>query len=455
MQTDTVDISSVIPYARNPRRNEAAVAKVAASLQEFGWRQPIVVDEDMVVVAGHTRLEAARTLSMEEVPIHIATGLTPEQIKAYRLADNRVGQEAEWDAELLRLELGELEGMDFALDLTGFDDDELLELMADPFEEAETGPDEVPEPPEDPVTVVGDVWLLGNHRLMCGDCRDSDSVKTLMGGEHINVAVTSPPYAEQREYDVSSGFNPIAPDDYVDWYSCVAANIMAHIANDGSYFLNIKPPAIGLDTHLYVMDLVIAHVRSWGWHFATEFCWERNGVPKGVTRRFKNQFEPVYQFAKGEWKMRPDAVRHESNNVPKARGKGAGNTSWANHQGGESFVASDHQCEVGFEWFGDQIEKGLAYPGNRLPTFIGSHEALGHAAAFPVGLPNFFIKAYTDEDDTVYDPFMGSGSTLIAAEQTGRRGHGMELSPTYCDVIVRRWENFTGKKAERVAPGQG
>ena len=174
MQISTVDIGAVIPYARNPRRNDAAISKVAASLKEFGWRQPIVVDDQMVVVAGHTRLEAARTLSMEEVPIHIATGLTPEQIKAYRLADNRVGQEAKWDEELLRLELGELEGMDFALDLTGFDSDELLELMADPFEEGETDPDEVPEPPEEPVTKPGDLWLLGQHRLLCGDSTNAD-----------------------------------------------------------------------------------------------------------------------------------------------------------------------------------------------------------------------------------------------------------------------------------------
>ena len=129
MRTDTVAIGSVVPYARNPRRNGAAVSKVAASLKEFGWRQPIVVDEQMVVVAGHTRLEAARSLGMGEVPIHIAAGLTPEQIKAYRLADNRVGQEAEWDQELLRLELGELEGMDFDIEATGFDAEELKDII--------------------------------------------------------------------------------------------------------------------------------------------------------------------------------------------------------------------------------------------------------------------------------------------------------------------------------------
>ena len=142
MQTDTVGISSVIPYARNPRRNEAAIAKVAASLQEFGWRQPIVVDEDMVVVAGHTRLEAARTLNMEQVPVHIARGLTPEQIKAYRIADNRVGQEAEWDEELLRLEIGELESSGFDIDLTGFHPSEfVLDEIDYSLLEEETGVD--------------------------------------------------------------------------------------------------------------------------------------------------------------------------------------------------------------------------------------------------------------------------------------------------------------------------
>jgi ParB-like chromosome segregation protein Spo0J len=201
MQINNVAIGAVVPYARNPRRNDAAISKVAASLQEFGWRQPIVVDAEMVVVAGHTRLEAARSLGMGEVPIHVATGLTPEQIKAYRLADNRVGQEAEWDEELLRLELGELESMDFALDLTGFDSDELLELMADPFEEGQTDPDEVPDLPEEPVTVAGDVWLLGNHRLVCGDSTNADDVAKCLNGVEPHLMVTDPPYGV--EYDAN------------------------------------------------------------------------------------------------------------------------------------------------------------------------------------------------------------------------------------------------------------
>src|SRR4029077_9884727 len=180
----------------------------------------------------------------------------------------------------------------------------------------------------------GDLWILGAHRVACGDCRDPDVVAHLLGERRVNMGFTSPPYAEQRGYDASSGFKRIKPDDYVEWFAPVAANVAAHLADDGSWFVNIKPAGGGLDTELYVFDLVLAHARQWGWHFATEFCWERAGVPKGVTQRFKNQFEPVYQFARNRWKMRPDAVRYHSDNVPVAGGPGSGNTTWKHAQGG-------------------------------------------------------------------------------------------------------------------------
>jgi site-specific DNA-methyltransferase (adenine-specific) len=314
------------------------------------------------------------------------------------------------------------------------------------------------EPPTDPVTQPGDVWRLGQHRIICGDCRDAKVVTGLVDGAKVNVAFTSPPYADRREYDETSGFKPIPPDEYVDWFEPVAAAVRAVLASDGSWFVNIKPGVTpdGLDAEPYVLDLVLAHVRRWGWHWATEYCWERNGVPKSVTRRFKNQFEPVYQFTLGEWKMRPDAVRHYSENVPVAGGPGVGDTGWANSQGGNgsmfgaakrrrsgtSKAISDVQGTS--KDAGEFIQPGMAYPGNRLPTFAGTHTATGHTAAFPVGLPAFFIKAYTDPGDVVYDPFMGSGSTMIAAEQEGRTAYGCEISPAYCDIIARRYQDLTG-----------
>ena len=303
--------------------------------------------------------------------------------------------------------------------------------------------------PRIPATKPGDLWCLGNHRIMVGDCRDSHSIAKLFGTSNANLVFTSPPYASQRTYDESSGFKPILTADYVEWFSPIAKNIKSVIAPDGSYFLNIKPSVDGIDTDLYVFDLVIAHVRQWGFHFATEFCWERSGVPKSVTQRFKNQFEPIYQFAVDHWKMRPDAVRHISDNVPKAGGVGSSVSGMfggaKKRRNGSSARMSGVQGQNVAP--GEYIGQGLAYPGNRLPTFSGSHEALGHTAAFPTGLPEFFIKAYTDANDIVFDPFMGSGSTLIAAEKTQRIGMGIEISPGYCDVIVKRWQDFTGKKA--------
>jgi DNA modification methylase len=465
MTVEDWPLERITPYPKNARKiTQQAIDVVAKSLQEFGWQQPIVVDAQGVIIAGHTRHAAAKQLGWTTAPVHVATNLTPAQVKAYRLMDNRSHEYAGWEMELLGTELLELKGFGLDLSLTGFTGSEIDRLVGPTA--GLTDPDEVPEAPEQPVTKPGDLWVMGEHRLLCGDCRRINDTMLLFGGARANLVFTSPPYAEQRHYDESSGFRPIPPDEYVEWFGPVAAGIESVITEDGSYFLNIKPSCEGLDTELYVFDLVMAHVRKWGWHFATEFCWERNGVPKSVTQRFKNQFEPIYQFARGRWKMRPDAVRHESDNVPTAGGPGSGETSWANKQGGfgaesvpGSFGAAKKrrngtskaipEVQGVAKDAGEYIMPGLAYPGNRIPPLMATHRATGHTAAFPVGLPEFFIKAFTDPGDTVYDPFMGSGSTLIAAHQNQRAGYGMELSPAYCDVIVTRWQNFTGQEARR------
>lgn len=430
----------LIDYARNPRKNDHAVDRVSAAIKEFGFRVPIIAKSDGLVVDGHLRLKAAKKLGIVTVPVLLADDLSPAQIKAFRLSVNKMAELADWDDEMLAVELTDLKDMGFDLDLTGFSTDEIEALLAPVGTEGLTDEDAVPEVPEAPVTVLGDVWLLGKHRVMCGDCRDFALVEKVMNGVKINVAITSPPYASQRKYDESSGFKPISPNDYVDWYQDVAANIIANLQHDGSYFCNIKPNAEELKRELYVFDLVLAHVRDWGWNFAEEFCWERAGIPQQVARRFKNQFEPIYHFTKGEWKFRPEAVKHESKAVPKALGKGAGDTNAAKRQGHVSAI------------YGNDIAAGMAYPGNRLPTFQSA--ALGHPAAYPVGLPEFFIKAYSDEGDVVYDPFMGSGSTLIAAEKNGRIACGLELSPKYVDLIICRWQEFTGQTATLESDGK-
>lgn len=194
MKVELIEIGRVVPYARNPRRNEGAIAKVAASIKEYGFRQPIVVDEEMVIIAGHTRLQAAQQLGLKKIPVHIATGLTQAQVKAYRLADNRTHEDSEWDEELLAIELGELDELGFDLDLTGFEAIELEELLGGSSMNGLTDDDEVPEAPAVAVSKEDDIWLMGEHRLICGDSTKAKTMKALMGDELADMVFTDPPY---------------------------------------------------------------------------------------------------------------------------------------------------------------------------------------------------------------------------------------------------------------------
>jgi DNA modification methylase len=447
MRLELVPLDQLATWPGNPKAHD--LDGLGESFDRFGFVEPVVFDEGTQrLVAGHGRRERLMAMKSQGLPppgrvelagngdwlVPVLRGVSfadAREAEAYLLASNRLVEAGGWDsAELIAMLASHTED----LSGIGWSADEVAKLVADVGRASAIGTvvaedEAVVQLPKTPVTKSGDVWVLGRHRLICGDCRDQSVVQRVVTAP-VNVAFTSPPYASQRKYDESSGFEPIHPDKYVAWFEAVQSNVRTVLASDGSFFVNIKPSVNGLDTSLYVFDLVSAHVRKWGWHFATEYCWERIGVPKWVEQRFKNQFEPIYQFVTERWKMRPEAVRHESQNVP-----GRGGACAADMQGtGESLS--------------DNSAPGLAYPGNRLPAFAPG-PSLGHAAAFPVGLPAFFIRAYTDPSDHVFDPFIGSGTTLIAAEQLDRVCFGTEISPAYCDVIVERWQNLTGQKAQR------
>ncbi len=274
------------------------------------------------------------------------------------------------------------------------------------------------------------------YAVMCGDCRDLPTVRRLMDGEKAQVVITSPPYAAQREYDKSSGFEPIPPDKYIEWYKAVADNVAAVLAPDGSYFLNIKEHAQDGQRHLYVKKLVIAHVEQWGWRFVDEFCWRNtaNGVPGGWPNRMKNAWEPVFHFCRQSTiKFRPTAVGDESDEVVK-------------------YAASNPKARSGSGLLGvgASKEKGVARHSNVVE--VKSESAQGtHSAPYPVGLAKFFIQAFSDPGDLIFDPFGGSASTLVAALLTGRRGRMTELSPTYCDVAVSRLLKQDAKLSPRLA----
>jgi DNA modification methylase len=441
-----VSLDRLDPLPGNPRVGD--VDAVAASYAEFGQRKPIVARRTGTgrgeVEAGNTQLAAARSLGWDEIAV---VWVDDDELRgaAFALADNHTAELGSYDRVALADMVGLVAAEPELLAATAYTADDLALLMAGLEDDADgPGLDEIPDTAP-AHTAPGDLWILGGHRLMCGDCRDPEVVADLLAGVTVNLAVTSPPYATRRKYDETSGFVPIPPDDYVDWFEPVAANVADHLAEDGSWLVNIKPEAEDLDTSLYVVDLVAAHVRRWGWHYATEFCWERSGVPKHATLRLKNAFEPVYQFARNRWRFRSQNVRVRTETSIINHGPGVGATSLHLLQGigGDAVIPDERKGGPGW-----------AFPSNRLPTFSGSYEAVGHTAAFPVGLPGFFARLFTDPGDIVFDPFVGSGSTILAAQVEGRVGYGIELSAGYVDIACRRFERVTGIVPTRASTGE-
>jgi DNA modification methylase len=446
-------LKRLAPYHRNPRtHSDEQVTQIAASIAEFGFCNPILVDSRDGIVAGHGRLLAAKKLGLAEVPVIVLDHLDETQRRAYLLADNRLSELAGWDHELLALELKEIADAGFDPTLAGFDskevDDFLASLERDAEAEAEQAGDAIPQLPAEAVTKPGDLWLIGPHRLICGDCRDRGVIARLFEDRKANVVITSPPYATQRQYDPSSGFAPVAPEKYVAWFQDVAATVESVLAPGGSYFLNIKAHAEEGERHTYVMDLVLAHKRQWGWRFVDEFCWRKtdDGVPGGWSNRFKNAWEPIYHFSRErKIKFRPREVGHWSDdcfdyspdNPKSTSGSGLLGTG---PRGAAADKGKNHAAWQTTRRNANDLEGrhgGLARPSNVIEAKTESSQG-NHSAPFPRAIPEFFIKAFSDAGDVIFDPFAGSGTTLVAAGLLERSGFGVEISPAYCDVILRR-----------------
>ena len=451
------------PYEKNARlHSPEQVAQIAGSIAEFGFVNPILVDSNAGIIAGHGRLAAARKLGLAEVPVVVLDHLTETQRRAYVIADNRLAENATWDTKLLAAELRDLEREGMNISLVGFTEEEMAAMLAlDDEQERASVEEEIPAEPADPVTRAGDVWTIGPHRLVCGDCRDRKTLRLLFS-DHVwaNVCITSPPYATQREYDPASGFKPIPPDEYVDWYRDVVAGIEAALAPDGSYFLNIKEHADDGERSLYVKDLVLAHRRQWGWRFVDEFCWRKtdNGVPGGWNNRFKNAWEPVFHFSRQQQiKFRPKRVGPESedcfdyspNNPKSTSGSGLlgtgprGGAADAGNAWQRSSAATNSEGRF----------SGVARPSNVIEVKSESSQG-SHSAPFPRALLEFFLLAFSDPGDVIFDPFLGSGTTIAAAHLLDRIGYGCEISPAYCDVILQRTMNLSGETAVLRATGQ-
>lgn len=406
-------IDRPIPYARNPRKNAGAVPKVAASIKEFGWKQPIVVDTDGVVIAGDTRLKAARSLGLVYVPVIVASDLSAEQVKAYRLADNRTGEEAEWDDSLLALEIEDLRLASYSLALTAFDAAELKVLAA--IQNATpvgfTEPDDAPalDPDKPTVSILGDVWILGAHRLVCGDATLVDLVKKLMGDELADLVITDPPYnvdyVGKTKDALKISNDAMEGDDFLQFLSDAFGNAALHSGKGAGIYV-FHADTEGLNFRQALL--------TGGWHLSQCCVWVKNSMVMG-RQDYHWQHEPVL-FAHLPFEPEHDPIL----------------VGWK--------LGAAHR------WYSDRRQTTVW-------NFDRPTRSAEHPTMKPIDLLEYAMTNSSQPGDVVLDMFGGSGSTLIAAEKIGRVARLVELDPKYCDVIVRRWQQFTGKAATRPTDG--
>jgi len=427
------DIDSIRPYERNPRVNDGAVKAVAKSIQAFGFRQAIVVDADGVIIAGHTRLKAAQQLGLAKVPVHVAKDLTPEQVKAYRLADNKTGELATWDFEILPIELNELRESGFDLDLLAFDEEELGKLLTEGagVREGLTDPDDVPEPPDEAVTQRGDLWVLGEHRLMCADAGSQEDLDKLLGGQAVNLLNTDPPYNVRLE--------PRSHNAVAAARAAGNSSIFHHQAMDEAIHGKSKPTHQKLrpkDRPLindFVSDEEFAQMLlAW---FGNAARVMKPGASFYIWGGYANISNyPIALKASGLYfsqaivwhKMHPVLTRKDFLGAFELAFYG-----WA-EGAGHNFYGPNNIQDL---WAVKKINP----------------QSMIHLTEKPVELAVRAMQYSSKPGENVLDLFGGSGSTLIACEQTDRKAFLMEIDPLYADVIVQRWEKFSGKKAERIA----
>lgn len=390
-------VASLIPYARNSRtHSDEQVGQIAASIKEWGFTNPILVDIDGEIIAGHGRLLAAQKLNIDEVPTMTAVGWSEAQKRAYVIADNKLALNAGWDNEMLKVELDGLKDLDFDIDLTGFNADELADLFPESEKAGLTDEDDVPEAPDKPVTVEGDIWVLGNHRLMCGDSTSIDAVEKLMDGSKADMVFTDPPYnidygnIKHPKFKVRSIENDnMSGSDFSDFCAAFAASIKAFC--DGCIYV-FGPPAA--DGRLMFTEL------DKMFHCSTTVVWNKDQFTLG-RGKYQNKYEPCW-------------------------------FGW--NKTGSAFIDDRKLTNV---WDFPRPKKSDLHPTMKPVELV--ENAIGHASNIG-GL--------------VMDLFGGSGTTAIACEKTSRNCRLMELDSKYCDVIIQRWQDFTGKQAVHEATGK-
>jgi DNA modification methylase len=417
LQVPVADLSHDPANARkHPERN---LDTIVASLRRFGQQKPIVIDRNNIVRAGNGTLEAAKRLGWEKIDC-VRTELNGADATAYAIADNRTAELAEWDDEILAATLNGLALEEGLLEAAGYDEEELAAMLAEIDDAAvgEVTEDEVPEPPADPITKPGDLWILGRHRVLCGDSTKAEDVARLMDGAKADLCFTSPPYGQQRDYTKEG------KEKCQDWDGLmqgVFANLP--MSDAGQVLVNL-----GLihreGEWIPYWDGWIEWMREQGWRRFGWYVWDKKSpLPMRDAGRLLPQHEWIFHFNKS-------AVDCQKTIPCSTAGKVA-HYGLKNKEGNQSDTGSDVT----------RSHRVLGSVVQASPSEGGSQD---HPAVMSIGLPTQFIEVW---QGLVYEPFCGSGTTLIAAEQLGRTCYGMEISPGYCDVIVKRWETLTGQKA--------
>ena len=401
MQTEDLkvvyrNVSELIPYARNARtHSDEQVARIAASIKEFGWTNPILIDCESGIIAGHGRVLAARKLGLEKVPTIELSGMTDAQKRAYILADNKLALDAGWDEELLRLEFEELRGGVIDLELTGFSLDEINDILGQDDLSTNVEEQELPEPPIDPVTKVGDVWILGDNRLLCGDSTSPEDVSRLMGGDLADLWLTDPPYNvayQGKTKDALTIQNDEMDDESFRRFLVSAYSAADSVLKEGGAFYIWHADSEGFNFRGACRDV--------GWKVRECLVWVKNAFVMG-RQDYQWKHEPcLYGWKEG-----------------------------ASHN-----------------WYSDRCQTTVLEFAR--PNRNGEHPTMK-----PVELFRYLIANSTRKGQVVLDSFGGSGTTLIACENIGRKACLLELDPVYCDVIVKRWQNLTGQKAYRESDG--
>ncbi len=423
-------LAEIKPYEKNPRLNDDAVDAVANSITAFGWRQPIVVDGDGVIICGHTRWKAAQKLGLEMVPVHVATDLEPEQVRAYRIADNKSAELAEWNMELLPIEMAELQGAGIDWSGLGFSADDLAKLLDPGVRDGLTDPDAIPEPPDEPITKRGDLWILGEHRLLCGDSASAADVDRLLDGQPIHLVNTDPPYNVKVE---PRSNNAIA-------------------AGNSSF-----PEAKKKRTHHQSFDVA------------------RQGEKKRTTKKMRAKDRPLANdFVSDE--AFDEMLDAWFGNMARVLIPGGGFYIWGGYANLGNYPGPLKRAGL---YFSQGIVWDKQHPVLTRKDYMGAFEiafygwregaahrffgpnnatdlwhvkkvnpaSMQHLTQKPVELAVRAIQYSSRPGENVLDLFGGSGSTLIGAERTDRRAFLMELDPAYTDVIVDRYQRFSGKPA--------